>query len=427
MAKESYYDILEVSKDASEEEIRKSYRKLALKYHPDKNPNNPEAEERFKSIAEAYATLSDPGKRRTYDMFGPEDGSGDAGDAQNFNPFDIFQSMFAGGASFERNVDIGDILGGMGSGNGIKISIHTFSPGQGFPSAGFPFPGGHVPIDLSKIHEYMSECGIDVDEELDRARSFGMPNINELLHNVQSLRSKLHTSTSKCTNTSKGTNTSKCTSKGKDEKKVKVKVKKEVKVIKNKPDDLVYELYASLADIYEGVTKRVEYVIFKDGREVKKSIQLPLQGKMVVLENAGHKMDGYEERGNVVFHIYQKEEETEDRDYPFTRINEYDLLVHRTLDLFSENESFIYIDLFGKRQLKCKVDISQFQETSLPYVGVVEGYGIKNDEGVRGDLYILFSNSKEKKSEEEGEEEEEGIVEEVSVKRAHYKDLFAVK
>ena len=68
MAKRDYYDILGVNKSASKDEIKKAYRKLALKYHPDKNPNNAEAEERFKQISAAYNVLGDENKKREYDM-----------------------------------------------------------------------------------------------------------------------------------------------------------------------------------------------------------------------------------------------------------------------------------------------------------------------------------------------------------------------
>ena len=69
MAKD-YYASLGVAKDASEQEIKKAYRKLAVKYHPDKNPGDTKAEDRFKEISEAYAVLSDKEKRRNYDQFG---------------------------------------------------------------------------------------------------------------------------------------------------------------------------------------------------------------------------------------------------------------------------------------------------------------------------------------------------------------------
>ena len=86
MAKD-YYKTLGVDKKATESDIKKAYRKLALKYHPDKNPDNKEAEEKFKEVSEAYEVLSDKDKKNRYDRFGTVDDKGfNAG-----NPFDIFE------------------------------------------------------------------------------------------------------------------------------------------------------------------------------------------------------------------------------------------------------------------------------------------------------------------------------------------------
>lgn len=105
-----YYQILEISKNATQEEIKKAYRKLAIKYHPDKNPGDKSAEEKFKEISKAYEVLSDPNKRAQYDQFGHEaftrSGAGRAGggfSSYDFHdPFDIFREVFGanGGGSF---------------------------------------------------------------------------------------------------------------------------------------------------------------------------------------------------------------------------------------------------------------------------------------------------------------------------------------
>lgn len=83
MAEKSYYEILGVSKNATDEEIKKAYRQLAIKYHPDKNKGNKEAEEKFKEATEAYEVLRDPQKRKLYDQFGKAGINGGAGDRKS--------------------------------------------------------------------------------------------------------------------------------------------------------------------------------------------------------------------------------------------------------------------------------------------------------------------------------------------------------
>ena len=90
MSKRDYYEVLGVSKNASDDEIKKAYRKLAIKYHPDKNPGNKEAEEKFKEISEAHEVLSDKQKRARYDQFGHAGVNGGAGGGAYGNPFGGF-------------------------------------------------------------------------------------------------------------------------------------------------------------------------------------------------------------------------------------------------------------------------------------------------------------------------------------------------
>lgn len=95
MAQRDYYEVLGVSKQASKDELKKAYRKMALKYHPDKNPDDKEAEEKFKEAASAYEVLSDDDKRSRYDRFGHAGvGGASGGGAQGFE--DIFSDIFGG-------------------------------------------------------------------------------------------------------------------------------------------------------------------------------------------------------------------------------------------------------------------------------------------------------------------------------------------
>lgn len=136
MAKD-YYDVLGIAKTASADEIKKAYRKLAVKYHPDKNPGDKAAEEKFKEVSRAYEVLSDEKKRKQYDQFGPDlfertggqgygapPGGGQGGfSSSNFNfsgfsdPRDIFSQVFGGGGG---GFSFDDLLGGMRNGRSSR-------------------------------------------------------------------------------------------------------------------------------------------------------------------------------------------------------------------------------------------------------------------------------------------------------------------
>ncbi|MGN0846201.1 MAG: DnaJ domain-containing protein [Kiritimatiellia bacterium] len=128
--KRDYYEVLGVAKDASADQIKSAYRKLAMKYHPDRNPNNPEAKEKFQEASEAYEVLSNPEKRQRYDQFGHQ--------GMNFGPGgfdfsnatadfgDIFSQIFGGGGGGFEN-----IFGGMFGGGGRRRRVDPNAPQRG--------------------------------------------------------------------------------------------------------------------------------------------------------------------------------------------------------------------------------------------------------------------------------------------------------
>ncbi len=126
MAKRDYYDILGVTKSSTADEIKKAYRKLAIKYHPDKNPGDHEAEEMFKEAAEAYEVLSNPEKKQRYDQFGHAGTSGSGGYGGHMNMEDIFSQfgdIFGAGAGGGSPFD--SFFGGSQSGGGRRVSRGT--------------------------------------------------------------------------------------------------------------------------------------------------------------------------------------------------------------------------------------------------------------------------------------------------------------
>jgi molecular chaperone DnaJ len=118
MSKRDYYQVLEIEKGVSAEELKKAYRKMAVKYHPDKNPGDKTAEEKFKEVGEAYEVLSDPNKRALYDQHGHAafdrraGGFARSGAGGFHDPFDVFREVFGGGGSIFE-----DLFGGGGRGD----------------------------------------------------------------------------------------------------------------------------------------------------------------------------------------------------------------------------------------------------------------------------------------------------------------------
>ncbi len=153
MATRDYYEILGVPRTASDEELKKAYRQLAMKHHPDRNPNNKESESRFKEASEAYAVLTDKAKRAQYDQFGHVEGNGSPGaDFGGFGqgaPFgdvfgDIFSDFFGG-----------QTRGGRGRGGALRGSDLQYNMDISFEQAAF---GHATEVNIPRL-ETCDACG----------------------------------------------------------------------------------------------------------------------------------------------------------------------------------------------------------------------------------------------------------------------------
>lgn len=146
MAKRDYYDILGVSRNASQDDIKKAYRKMALQYHPDRNPGNKEAEEKFKEAAEAYEVLGDATKRQRYDQFGHDGVRG-----TDFRPFTDVNDIFS---------TFGDIFGG---GMGGSIFDEMFGTQTRQRRKGGAAPGSDLKI---RLRLTLEEIAAGVEKKL---------------------------------------------------------------------------------------------------------------------------------------------------------------------------------------------------------------------------------------------------------------------
>ena len=162
MEYKDYYEVLGVDRKASQDEIKKIYRKLAMKYHPDKNPNNKEAEEKFKEMNEAHQVLSDPEKRARYDQLGSSYSQWQQrGAPGDFNWGDWSGGTPRGGGRRARREDMGDIFGGAGGMGGMSDFFEAmFGMGGGMGTGARQNPRAQrqryeqpVSISLAEAHD----------------------------------------------------------------------------------------------------------------------------------------------------------------------------------------------------------------------------------------------------------------------------------
>lgn len=334
--KSDYYDLLEINRDSSLDDIKKSYKKLALKYHPDRNPNNKESEEKFKNISVAYQVLSDENKRKSYDTFGTADEIPLPNSAMDvFN--EIFQSQMH--SLFGNNVNISENFMSPEIG-GIKISLHSFTTGN--------------------------------KEDMTDTLKNTIKNLNNNINNVfNKKKEKEHI----------------------PEYKPRIKQNTKKIIYLKSPPDLVFNIDASLEDIYIGKSKSIKVERYRKKNkkpeiEIKK-VKIPLYGRSIRLENQGNELEGYIEPGALVINIIDKKNEN------FTRINEGDLMYKHKITLKDVYTGFVFdINHLNNSKLTIKCNkksllesdnfIQKIKKKGLPY------YCEETEKVIKGDLFIRY-------------------------------------
>jgi DnaJ-class molecular chaperone len=333
-----YYTILNLEKNATLEEIKKSYKKLALQFHPDKNQGNEEATEKFKEVSEAYSVLSNDDKRRQYNVMGSADDDFDGFDGME-DPFAVFNSIFKQHLSSFMNMQYD---------KDINIS-NIFSNLSGVSQDSLPFGNVHI-----RVHTFPT----DVFEINQQPQFFNLNDLQQQQHQYENnnYSEKIHSFPAE-------------------------------NIIYDKPADINEKTVVSFADIYNKLTKKINisYLRKKNGSYIKKkkSIEIPIYGKEVFLEGFGNEAQNYKNRGDVIINIFTKKSKK------FKRINEYDMLVYHEIelnDIYKNNE--FKIKLPHGEMLNIKTD-KLFENSENQLIQKVIGKGIpykNNDENTDANL-----------------------------------------
>jgi curved DNA-binding protein len=285
-----YYKILGVEKSATKDEINKAFRKLALKYHPDKNPNNKAAEEKFKEITEAHEVLSDPEKRKKYDTLGA-----------NWNQyqtsgggFEDFFSQFGGGGrragktTFEYSGDFGDIFGGN---SGFSDFFENIFGNRGSRTSGF----SRSQMREEKGQDYEATLYISLEEAYNGTSK-------EVLINGKKLRIKINPGTKDGDKLRlKEQGGASRTGRGSGDLYLTIKITKHP-FYEYDGDDLYYDL---VIDIYTAVLGGKQQVKLINGKTINLSIPKGTDGgKLFRIGNFGLKKSGVgEDRGDLFVRI----------------------------------------------------------------------------------------------------------------------------
>ena len=394
--KKNYYEILGVDNNCDINEIKKAYKKLALKYHPDKNNGDKESELKFQEVAEAYAVLNDPNKRKMYDL------TGEADDFQfnmgeDFDPFSLFNNIFKShmdsfaNMKYEKNFDLGEILGNMNGFQipvkGVRVSVHTFPSEDMFDNNMF--------IKQENIQDIFNKENIEEEN---------IPNLENLL---SSFGLKTPLSPFELFGSVKKSNSVKKT----------VKTDNNTK-FKSKAPLIEKNLKITFEELYGKKLKKVKIKVTRNrnGKFVQKDkiLKIPLINKSVLFENEGNEVKG-SSIGDIRINIVLEKR------LDLIRIGEYNLLYFKEIEL-SDIYKNINFDIRISDSLVIKVkSMPLISNQYLSNLQVIKNKGIQHPEG-GGDLFIFYKIKLPKKLDSETETETETETEERVDDNLEYRD-----
>ena len=310
MSKKNYYEVLNVDKNATEEDIKKSYKKLALLHHPDRNQGNPESSEKFKEVNEAYSILSNNDKRTQYDMMGHVDSSFDG-----IDPFSVFNNIFQQhmgnfmNMRYDNEINLGDMFSMAGMQDGTC-----------------PFGNIHV-----RVHTFPTR-----EEEFEE-----MPNIQGIFKNFLK------------------------------EKKI---IKEKIKIINGKPEAIIYNLNVSFSDIYDKKMKKITITRIRkkngDYIEKKKKIEIPIYSREILLESEGNEYKDYNEKGDVIINIYNNQDDNFKRVNEYDLLTYKDITIDQfysafIYDLILPNKEVLRVQ--SEKMKNKEILIQRISKKGLPY------------------------------------------------------------
>ena len=371
MENKDYYSILDVNKKSTEEEIKKSYKKLALQYHPDKNPGNEEACEKFKIISEAYSVIGNKEKREQYDLLGNVDDTFGTED-----PFSVFNEIFRShvgnfmNMKYENDINLNNIFNNI---SGKESSL--------------PFGNFHIRVHTFPTDIYQNTQRIDDDFNDDFNDNFNDDFRDDIQENksnpIPQMMGSIFENLFKI-------NKNKDFNDNKNNKNNFINKKPITKVLYEKPDDIIYNINVSFSDIYNERTKKITIIRKRKKNGIyidkKKKIEIPIYGKEITLEEEGDELKNYKNRGNVLINIFNE------NDVNFKRVNEYDMLTFVKVELNQIYSSFFYnISLPNKEKINVKsFDLISNKDMIQKIIGKGIPYKNENGEKLYGDLFIMY-------------------------------------